>query len=155
MDRVSIREINLQDFFGRMEATQKNQWSQEQHVFDTPGLKDFLERAISYLQKPGNEDKAEAVAHFLMGIAHEPPEGLSQQGLELGSKQKSALHDLLRTHRYSFFGTEEDSSKTISKLDVLKKNIIDHQSASPIKEHSIGGEMTEKRDLRPAAFSLI
>jgi hypothetical protein len=151
MDRVSTREINLQDFFGRMEATQKNQWSQEQHVFDTPGLKDFLVRAISYLQTPGNEEKAEAVAHFLMGIAHEPPEGLSQQGLELGSKQKSALHDLLRTHRYSFFGTEEDSSKTISKLDVLKKNIIEHQSASPVKENSAGNN-ERKMGLAPGGF---
>jgi hypothetical protein len=151
MDRVSTREINLQDFFGRMEATQKNQWSQEQHVFDTPGLKDFLVRAIEFLAKPDNVDKAEAVAHFLMGIEHELPEGLSHEGLQLGSKQKSALHDLLRTHRYSFFGTEEDSSKTISKLDVLKKNIIDHQSASPVKENS-AGDNDRKMGLAPGGF---
>ena len=151
MDRVATREINLQDFFGRMEATQKKQWSQEQHLFDTPGLQDFLERAISYLQIPKNQDKAEAVAHFLMGIEHEPPEGLSQGQLQLSPKQKSELHDLLRTHRYSFFGTEEDATKTMSKLDVLKKNIIEHNSSSKI-ENNVAGENERKKGLAPGGF---
>ena len=151
MDRVATREINLQDFFGRMEATQKKQWSQEQHLFDTPGLQDFLEQAISYLQEPKNQDNAEAVAHFLMGIAHEPPEGLSQGNLQLSSKQKSELHDLLRTHRYSFFGTEEDATKTISKLDVPKKNIIEHKSSSKI-ENNEAGKNERKKGLAPGGF---
>lgn len=151
MDRVASREINLQDFYGRMEATQKKQSSQEQHLFDTPGLQDFLEQAISYLQKPENQDNAEAVAHFLMGIAHEPPEGLSQDGLKLSPKQKSALHDLLRTHRYSFFGTEEDATKTISKLDILKKNVIEHNSSSKI-ENNVAGENERKKGIAPGGF---
>jgi len=151
MDRVATRGINLQDFFGRMEATQKKQWSQEQHLFDTPGLQDFLERAIIYLNKPENQDNAEAVAHFLMGIEHEPPDGLSQDDLKLSQKNKSELHDLLRTHRYSFFGTEEDATKTISKLDVLKKNIIEHNSSSQI-ENNVAGENERKRGLAPGGF---
>jgi len=151
MDRVATRGINLQDFFGRMEAIQKKQWSQEQHLFDTPGLQDFLERAIIYLNKPENQDNAEAVAHFLMGIEHEPPDGLSQDDLKLSQKNKSELHDLLRTHRYSFFGTEEDATKTISKLDVLKKNIIEHNSSSQI-ENNVAGENERKRGLAPGGF---
>ena len=87
MDRVAAREINLQDFFGRMEATQKKQGSKEQHLFETPGLQKFLEQAISHLKKPENQHEAEAVAHFLMGIVPEPPEGLSQEGLQLSSSK--------------------------------------------------------------------
>ncbi len=151
MDRVNTREINLHDFFSRMDAPKEKQWSQKQHVFDTPGLKEFLVQAIEFLEKPENTNKAEAVAHFLMGIEHDPPDGLSKGGLALGSKQKSALRDLLRTHRYSFFGTEEDSSKTISKLDVLKKNIIDHQSASLVKENSGSGN-DRKKGIAPGGF---
>ena len=151
MDRVNTREINLQDFFSRMDAPKEKQWSQKQHVFDTPGLKEFLVQAIEFLEKPENTNKAEAVAHFLMGIEHDPPDGLSNDGLALSSKQKSVLRDLLRTHRYSFFGTEEDSSKTISKLDVLKKNIIDHQSASLVKENSGSGN-DRKKGIAPGGF---
>ena len=151
MDRVAAREINLQDFFGRMEATQKKQGSKEQHLFETPGLQKFLEQAISHLKKPENQHEAEAVAHFLMGIVPEPPEGLSQEGLQLSSKQKSELHDLLRTHRYSFFGTEEDATKTISKLDVLKKNIIEHNSSGKI-ENNVAGENERQKGLAPSGF---
>jgi hypothetical protein len=134
-----------QDFEGRIDELNKKPNLVDAHLFGTDGLQQFLDGAMKFLNQPGNEDKAEAVAHFLMGIQEEPPEGIKLGNLQLSKQHKSEMHDLLRTHRHSFFGTEEGSQKTISKLSVLLNNVREHNAA---EKHAT------RKELAPGGYLL-
>ena len=99
-------------------------------MFTANGLENFLRDAVEYLKNEGNCDKAESIAHFLMGMEDQLPNGLSQGDLVLSNDQKTAMRDLLRTHRFGFFGIKENSEKTSAKLTELLKAVCNHNGSN-------------------------
>lgn len=90
--------------------------------FNNEKLKEFLEKALNHLKQATNQNDAEHIAHFLMGIKTDLPTALNATAFDFNDEQKQHLHDALRTNRYGIFGKEKNE-KTIEKLKALKEEV--------------------------------
>ncbi|AKK24607.1 hypothetical protein [Pandoraea oxalativorans] len=80
------------------------------------GLKEFLRRAITYIEQSGNGDSSEDVADFLMGIREDLPNDLDEPRTEIAADVKNILEGLLRTDRPRHSGKRQAPEKTIEIL---------------------------------------
>ena len=76
--------------------------------FNNEKLKEFLEKALNHLKQAANQNDAEHIAHFLMGIKTDLPTALNARALDFNNEQKQHLYDVLRTNRYGIFGKEKN-----------------------------------------------
>ena len=115
--------------------------------FNNEKLKEFLEKALNHLKQAANQNDAEHIAHFLMGIKTDLPTALNARALDFNDEQKQHLYDVLRTNRYGIFGKEKNE-KTIEKLNALyeevnfeiewKKNVIHKDLVKKPEEKTVG-----------------
>ncbi|WP_047909149.1 hypothetical protein [Pandoraea faecigallinarum] len=87
------------------------------------GLKEFLPRAITYIEQSGNGDSSEDVAGFLMGIRDDLPNGLDEPRTEIPVDVKNILESLLRTDRPRRPGIRQAPEKTIEILRDLDARV--------------------------------
>lgn len=60
-------------------------------AFNNEKLKTFLHQALNHLKQAANQNDAEHIAHFLMGIKKNLPQGLSTTDSGLNDEQKNSF----------------------------------------------------------------
>lgn len=109
-------------------------------------LREFLPRAINFLQEPHGHIYSQEVAHYLMGKIDHLPEGLEPPCREMPRPIKTLLHDLLRVHRHQWLGKSEAWEKTINKLQFLNNQLFDYDARLAAWEDSAPpGEQEARR----------
>ncbi len=112
--------------------------------FNNKKLQTFLHKALNHIKQTANQNDAEHVAHFLMGIKTDLPQGLGTTDPGLNNEQKKQLYNTLRTNRYGIFGKEKNE-KTIAKLNALYEEVnLQIKWQKNISLSNEGGKTEEK-----------
>ena len=106
-------------------------------VLKQPEVRNFIGTAIGFLKREGgvNQHHAENIAHYLMGKADASRLPIELRGVpwgtipaELLEEVSQTLHEVLRTHRFGFFGLREAPQKTLMKLEFLHENTSSYET---------------------------